>query len=155
MQESIYLFVSQRLADQIPELEYITEDLGELDAYASGMTDGYPIPPKAAFIGNAVTDWDDTGAGVQKGKCTFTVRLAVDCYHDPHVGSGTEDKVLDRLALNKRVYLALQGQALERGGDYLKRIKSIDYVLPGRKIVYETTFAYDIHDNSALIGVGL
>lgn len=150
MQENLYLFVSGRLTERIPELQYIGEDLGELEAYSNGMTDGYPIPAIAAFIGNAVTDWEEVGAGVQKGKCTFTVRLALDCYHDTHVGSGTEDKTLERLALNKRIYLALQGQVLERGGDYIKRVKNIDYTLPGSKIVYETTFGFDIHDDSAL-----
>jgi hypothetical protein len=57
----------------------------------------------------------------------------------------------ERLALNNKIYLALQGRVLRRRDtDYLCRVKQADYFLPGGIKVYETVFGFDVHDNSAL-----
>jgi len=145
--------VQDLLYNGVPALTLIDEDYGQVEAMVNGSGDTYPITFPAALIGNMSIDWKDIGGGVQTGRCQFSVRLFCECLQDSHKGSGTESSMRDRLALNNEVYLALQGRVLKKHSDYLARVKQGDYFLPGGIKVYETIFAFDIHDNSALIAL--
>lgn len=147
--EELYFFAQDLLGRRIPTLGTIDEDYGQVEAMVNGSADTYPIIFPAALIGNMSIDWEDAGGGVQIGHCTFTVRLFCECLEDTHRGSGTEDSMRKRLALNNEVYLALQGQALKRNMEPFARVKQADYFLPGGIKVYETAFGFDVHDDSA------
>lgn len=147
--ETIFLEIEERIANQMPELSLIDEDYGQLEVNAE---DGYPVTFPCVLIGNIEIDWDNQGANVQKGAALVTVRLAIDCYHDTHYTSGTAHYVQERLAMNQKLYLALQGfMKGRREVSSLVRKKSRDYSLSGAIKVYETTFRFDIHDSSAFV----
>lgn len=90
------------------------------------------------------------GYGVQKSESFITTRLAVDCYDDTHYTSGTYDKVRERRLKAKELYKALQGFTCTEDCTPLVRTKSRDYTLPGNIKVYETVYAFTLHDESAM-----
>ena len=77
------------------------------------------------------------------------MRLAFDCYHDTHYGSGTEDKIRERLQAEKKLYKLLQGYRLNKEMGRLKRVDSMQFSLPGGIKVYELIFGFEITDSSA------
>ena len=93
--------------------------------------------------------WKNTTPFVQQGEGTITVRLAFDCYHDTHYGSGTEDKIRERLQAEKKLYKLLQGYRLNKEMGRLKRVDSMQFSLPGGIKVYELIFGFEITDSSA------
>lgn len=143
--EEIFISVLQRISDKMPELLLVDEDYGQLD----DNEDGYPVTFPCALLGNTDVDWNDIGVGVQKGQATIMVKLAIDCYDDTHIGSGTEDKIRERVRKNVELYKALQGFRVSRDMSPMKRVKGRDYSLPGGIKVYETVFGFNYHDNSA------
>lgn len=145
--DDLLCLLLRRISDKIPEISLIDEDYGQLES----EEDVYPMTFPCALVGNIEVDWEDIGAGVQKGRGTFTVRLAFDCYDDTHIGSGTEDKVIERKRLNRKLYTALHCYRPHREVSPFKRVKSSDYSHPGGIKVYETDFAFVIHDNSAAV----
>ena len=62
--EEIFIAIMERIAEKIPELSYIDEDYGQLEAGAE--EDHYPVTFPCVLIGNAESDWNDLGYGVQK-----------------------------------------------------------------------------------------
>ena len=125
--EEIFIAIMERIAEKMPELSYIDEDYGQLEAGAE--EDHYPVTFPCVLVGNAESDWNDLGYGVQKSESLITIRLAIDCYDDTHYTSGTYDKVRER---------------------QLVRVKSRDYSLPGNIKVYETVYSFTLHDESAM-----
>lgn len=145
--EDIFLAIQERIAQNMPELTLVDEDYGQL------ITDEetYPVTFPCVLISTIEADWTDIGIGVQKGDCNITVKLAIDCYDDTHYASGTADKIRERLQMNNRLYKLLQGYRQSRETSPLKRVKGTDYALSRGKKVYETTFRFIYHDNSAAI----
>lgn len=145
--EDLMIALQQRIKDALPELSYIDEDYGQLQT----NEDTYPVTFPCVLIGNVSVDWNDVGVGVQKGLATINVRLCMDCYDDTYYGSGTEDKMKGRLEKNRTLYKSLQGFHCSKYMSALNRLKSTDYSLPGGIKVYETIYAFKVHDNSAAI----
>ena len=139
--EEIFIAIQERIALQMPELSLVDEDYGQLIT----DEDTYPVTFPCVLISTIDTDW------TQKGDCNITVKLAIDCYDDTHYGSGTTDKIRERLQMNNSLYKLLQGFRKTKEMGSLKRTKSTDYAIPGGKKVYETTFRFIYHDNSAAI----
>lgn len=144
--EEIFIAIQERIALQMPELSLVDEDYGQLIT----DEDTYPVTFPCVLISTIDTDWTDIGAGAQKGDCNITIKLAIDCYDDTHYGSGTTDKIRERLQMNNSLYKLLQGFRKTKEMGSLKRTKSTDYAIPGGKKVYETTFRFNYHDNSAV-----
>jgi hypothetical protein len=143
--DEIFVQIMERIAAQMPELSLIDEDYGQLDT----DEDTYPVTFPCVLIGNINTDWTSLDTrGVQRGQCSFTVKLAIDCYDDTHAGSGTEGKIAERLRQNNRLYRALQGFTARPEMSRLVRSKSVDYSLPHAVKVYETAFGFVYHDNA-------
>lgn len=145
--EDIFLAIQERIALQMPELSLVDEDYGQLIT----DEDTYPVTFPCVLISTIEADWTDIGVGVQKGECNITIKLVIDCYDDTHYASGTADKIRERLRMNNTLYKLLQGYRQSRETSPLKRVKGTDYPLPGGKKVYETTFRFIYHDNSAAI----
>jgi len=143
--EELFLGIMRRIAEVVPELRTIDEDYGQLSLDESG--DSYPLVFPAALVGGIEVRWETRG-GIQQGRGSFLVRLAIDCYDDTHLGSGTEDKIAERQRMNARLGRGLHGfEPLADMGE-LERKKSVDYTLqgPGNIKVYETSFDFEIVD---------
>ena len=145
MMEEIITSILNLINREMPELSLVDEDYGQLET----VEDTYPVTFPCALIGNMEADWEDIGLGVQKGIVTFTARLAIDCYNDTHIGSGTTEKVAERLHLANRLYTTLQDTTHCDNMGTLYRIKSRSYSLPGMIKVYEYVFQFELHDDSA------
>ncbi len=146
--EEIFIAIMERIAEMMPELSYIDEDYGQLEL--TEEQDSYPVTFPCVLIGNAESDWNDIGYGVQKSQSLVTVRLAIDCYDDTHYMSGTYQKVRERMLKAKELYQALQEFQCTEEASPLVRVKSRDYSLPGNIKVYETMFSFTLHDESAM-----
>ena len=146
--EEIFIAIMERIAKMMPELSYIDEDYGQLEL--TEEQDSYPVTFPCVLIGNAESDWNDIGYGVQKSQSLVTVRLAIDCYDDTHYTSGTYQKVRERMLKAKELYQALQEFQCTEEASPLVRVKSRDYSLPGNIKVYETMFSFTLHDESAM-----
>lgn len=145
--EEIFIAIMERIAAQMPELSLVDEDYGQLET----QEDTYPVTFPCVLIGNTDSNWTDIGMGAQNSDTFITVRLAMDCYDDTHYSSDTYHKVKERQLMVRELYKALQG--FECGEDVtpLVRVKSRDFSLPGAIKVYETTYQFTVHDESAML----
>ncbi|MDR0413204.1 MAG: hypothetical protein LBH61_05335 [Dysgonamonadaceae bacterium] len=143
--EEILIAILDRIQEKVAGLSLIDEDTGQLEA----EEDSYPVTFPCVFVGNTDINWSDVGLGVQKGDTQLTVRLAIDCYDDTHIGSGTTDKIRERQQLSTEVYKALQGFRINKYMGPMVRVKSRDYTIPGNVKVYEKIFKFYYHDESA------
>lgn len=145
--EEIFIAIMQRIAAKMPELSLVDEDYGQLET----QEDTYPVTFPCVLVGNMDSNWNDIGLGLQKSESFITVRLAIDCYNDTHYTSGSYESVRERQLMAKELYKALQG--FECGEDItsLVRVKSRDFSLPGAIKVYETTYQFTVHDESAML----
>lgn len=146
----MYIKLLERIQAEMPELSYIDEDCGQLEVLNDGNEDYYPVTFPCVLVGNMEADWEDIGMGAQSGHVQLVVRLAIDNYHDTHIGSGTTDRIRERMAMANRLYCILQGYSLCSNMDGMVRTKSRNYTLPGGIKVYEYVFSFDYHDESAL-----
>lgn len=145
--EQIILEIMKLISASLPELSLIDEDYGQLELQSA--EDTYPVTFPCVLIGNAEGNWDTLSDCAQRGKISLTVRLAIDCYDDTHIGSGTEDKIIERMQLNNRLYVSLQGKAVVDGMTELHRIHSRDFSLFRGIKCYETIFSFATMDESA------
>lgn len=143
--EQIFISILECISREMPELLLVDEDYGQLET----EEDTYPVTFPCALVGNMETDWEDIGLGTQKGIVTLTVRLAIDCYDDTHIGSNTTDKVAQRLRMANRLYAVLQDSQYSQNMGLMYRTKSRCYSLPGMIKVYEYVFQFELHDDSA------
>ena len=117
--ESVKLALMKRIEEAMPEVR-IDEDYGQLES----QEDQYPVVFPCVLIGMGDTEWQPMAnrPGVQQGKTSVTLKLAIDCYDDTHIGSTTEEKIAER----------------ER--------RSAEYALGGGVKVYEVTFEYLVRE---------
>lgn len=107
-------------------------------------------PSPCVLIGNTDSNWHDLGYGAQNSESFITVRLAIDCYHDTSHASGTYEKVRERQQTANKLYQTLQCLQCSENASPLVREKSREYALPGYIKVFETTFSFTLHDESAM-----
>lgn len=143
--DNIILALMELIKQNLPELSYIDEYFGQLES----DDDTNPVTFPCVLIENPDADWRDIAPGVQSGSVMLTFRLAIDCYDDTHYGSGTEDRLRERYELNNRLYCTLQELSVPENMDSLSRVKSCSYTIGGGIKVYETTYRFDFHDESA------
>lgn len=143
--DNIMLALMELIKQNLPELSYIDEYFGQLET----DDDTNPVTFPCVLIEQPEADWTDIAQGVQTGSVLMTFRLAIDCYDDTHYGSGTEDRLRERYELNKRLYRTLQDLSVSDNMDSLTRVKSRGYTIGGGIKIYETTYKFDFHDESA------
>jgi len=146
--EQLFNDIQKRISDNFPELSLIDEDFGQLEAIETAE-DTYPVTFPCVLISAPEVDWKQLGGASQQGNCSITVRLAIDCYHDTHSGSGTEEKVTERMQFAQSIQRVLQ---CFRSGNSspLIRKASRNYSRPHAIKVYETVYnclIYDIYKN--------
>jgi hypothetical protein len=146
--EEVFINIMEQIAREMPELSLIDEDYGQLEMGAN--EDHYPVTFPCVLIGNVDSDWHDLGYGAQNSDSRITVRLAIDCYDDTHYSSGTYDKAKERQQMANKLYKTLQCFECSENTSPLVREKSRDYTLPGYIKVYDFTFSFTLHDESAM-----
>ena len=148
--EQLFNDLQQQIANKMGnDVSLIDEDYGQLEALQNGE-DQYPVTFPCVLIGNTNSDWHDLGYGAQKSESALTVRLAIDCYDDTSYASGTYDKVRERQQLAKKLYKSLQCLQCTDNASPLVREKSRSYAMPHYIKVYEMTFSFTLHDESAM-----
>lgn len=141
MIDRLILDVQDRLADQVPELQTIDENYGQLAKMfeTSDDSDIYPVLSPAALIDVRDVAWSSLAGAAQQGSATLTVTLAIDCYDDTHTRQEQRQLIADRLALAHRLHWALQGF---KPADTTPLVRSSTrlYALPRGWKAYETTY---------------
>ena len=144
--EQLILLLLQHIANEFSNLSFVAEDCGQLET----QEDGYPVTFPCVLIGNTDIDWQDLdeGGNSQRGTGTISVRLAIDCYDDVHVGSMQEASIAERLQMADDIHKAVQGIEFEECENVwpLSRTKSRDYTLPGNIKVYESIYRFTVLD---------
>lgn len=146
--EDLFIAIMERIAALMPELSLVDDDYGQLEMGID--EDHYPVTFPCVLISDVISDWNDLGAGAQNSTSTVTVRLAIDCYHDTSYASGTYDYSRDRMRLANKLYKTLQCFEPTECCSELVRVKERSYSLPHYIKVYEKTFAFTLHDESAM-----
>ena len=144
--QQLLLLLLQHITNQFPNLSLVAEDCGQLET----QEDTYPVTFPCLLVGNTDTDWQDLdeGGSEQRGTATITLRLAIDCYDDVHIGSTQEASIADRLQLANDIHKVVQGIVFEECQNVwpLSRIKSRDYTLPGNIKVYESIYRFTVYE---------
>lgn len=145
--QQFLLLLLQHIAEHFPELSLVAEDCGQLET----QEDTYPVTFPCVLVGNTDIDWQNLteGGDEQRGTATISVRLAIDCYDDVHIGSTQEASIAERYQMAHNIHAGLQCLAFEETANSvwpLSRIKSRDYTLPGNIKVYETIYRFTIYE---------
>ena len=136
--EELFNDIQQHIATSMPELSLVDENYGQLQT----EEDTYPVTFPCVLIDAPVVEWENLNNRSQRGRCTLTVTLAVDCYDDTHFGSGTEEKASQRQRLANRLNGLLHLQRPKGATGPMNRKKSRNYNLPGGIKAYE--FVYEV-----------
>lgn len=130
------------IGTNMPQIHTIDEDYGQLQMLDDSR-DSYPLVFPAILIDAPETQWENIGGLSQKGDCTITVRLCIDCYDDTHYGSGQTDNILSRERIRKELHRLLQGHCI--GNDTaLIRTASRFYTANHGIKVYESTYTINL-----------
>lgn len=150
--EQLFNDIQNRIKEKIEGLSLIDEDYGQLEAIET-EEDTYPVTFPCVLISAPEVDWTNLGGGSQRGNCTVTIRLAIDCYDDTHFGSGTEEKAMERMRFAQSIHRVLQGfrslPPVGRAGEGyspLIRKSSRNYSRPHAIKVYETVYNCVVND---------
>lgn len=142
MIDRLILDLQDRLADQVPDLQTIDENYGQLAKMfeTSDDSDIYPLASPAALIEVRDISWSSLAGPAQQGSVMITVTLAIDCYDDTHTRQEQRRRSATRLALAHRLHWALQGF---RPADTTPLVRSTTrlYALPRGWKAYETTYS--------------
>jgi len=144
---NIYLSLMARLQEQVPELKYIDQDLGQLENYEVRPAVQMPC----ALIDIGEFDFDDmAGKNMQHGEGLVLVRVAVD----PFSASGNlapeavREKALSYYDIEQKVYVALHGWRTT-GFSKLLRRKSVKEIRDDKFRVKALAFATSFEDDTA------
>lgn len=137
--ESILENLINHITANMPELEVVDEDYGQLEALNQESTDQYPLTFPAVLIDAPTTAWSNIGGISQKGTATVRVRLILDCYDDTHGTSGTTCLIAQREAKRRELHKLLQGYKIGEE-NALIRTESRFYTAAHGIKVYESTY---------------
>lgn len=140
--ESILENLINHITANMPDLEVVDEDYGQLEALAQESTDQYPLTFPAVLIDAPTTAWSNIGGISQKGTATVRVRLIIDCYDDTHGASGTTYLIAQREAKRRELHQLIQGHRID--GDDLIRTESRFFTAAHGIKVYESTYALTV-----------
>ena len=140
--EQFLLSLLRHIAYTFPQLSLVAEDCGQL----ATQEDNYPVTFPCVLVGNTDISWSDLDeqGSSQRGTATITVRLAIDCYDDVHIGSTQESSFAYRYRLATDLHNSLQSLEFEDLPDIypLSRQRSRDYTLPGNIKIYESLYTF-------------
>lgn len=142
--ESVRLALMKRIEEAMPELR-IDEECGQLES----QQEQYPVACPCVLVAMGDTEWQPVAnrPGIQQGKMSVTLKLAIDCHDDTQAGSTTEAKIAGREEMAARLFRAVQGMRLPQGLSALDRRRSREYASGGGIKVYEITFEYLVRES--------
>jgi hypothetical protein len=135
--EDLFLQLQHEIALSLPSLSMVDEDYGQLQ----GGEDTYPVTFPCVLINIDKIEWKTFARGIQQGSVNVTLRLCVDCYHDTHYGSGTEDKMRERMLLLGQLHETVSRITPPENTEPWERVSSRFFSLPGGIKVYETGYS--------------
>lgn len=145
--EQVFSNIITRIHNNIPELQTIDEDLGQLDILDQEDTDSYPIIFPAVLIDIQGAQWSNMRGKNQKGTLSIRVRLAIDCYDDTHFydPSTSADKIKERAELLHTLHKSLQCYRPLGDGELI-RTASTFFTAAHNVKVYEHTYSLALTD---------
>ncbi|MCR5697850.1 MAG: hypothetical protein K6G73_12830 [Marinilabiliaceae bacterium] len=137
--------IQNRLRTEIPELQTIDEDYGQLNKMFDNSDDAdiYPVLSPALFINVSDVAWSDLSCSRQRGIATVVITLAIDCYDDTHMDQNQRQKISERLALERRIHNALHGWKPSEATRLIRTSTRL-YHLPHLWKAYETTYTCEL-----------
>lgn len=145
--EQIFSNIINHIHSQIPELQTIDEDLGQLDILDQEDTDSYPVIFPAVLIDIQGAQWSNMRGKNQKGTLSLRVRLAIDCYDDTHFydPSTSAVKIKERAELLHTLHKSLQCFRPLGDGELI-RTASAFFTAAHNVKVYEQTYTLALTD---------
>ena len=129
----------RHISQNMPELQVVDEDYGQLEALEQESQNQYPLTFPAVLIDASSVEWSNTSGLNQKGAATVKVRLVIDCYDDTHGSSGTTHLIARREEKRRQLHKLLQGYRIAEESA-LMRTKSRFYTAVHGIKVYESTY---------------
>jgi|WetSurMetagenome_2_1015567.scaffolds.fasta_scaffold53832_6 hypothetical protein len=148
--EELLLNLINKIGDGMPELSTVDEDYGQIETLLNDKVDQYPLTFPAVLIDSPSIIWDNIERGSQKGVCTVTVKLAIDCYDDTHYSSGipSKNKISDRAAMVAKLHKLLQDTYPAESSTALIRTHSQFQTIPQTGVkVYMMTYTCELTDS--------
>lgn len=141
--EHLLYDIINRIGTNMPEIRTIDEDYGQLQMLEQEGRDSYPLVFPAILIDAPETQWENIGGLSQKGVCTFSVKLCIDCYDDTHYRSNQIDMILIRDKTRRELHRLLQGHRIGNGSALIRTSSRFYTASYGIK-VYESTYAIEV-----------
>jgi hypothetical protein len=101
----LYESLLTRLTNEVPELDWIDEDAGQLE----NPGESYPVQFPCVLINLQSIKWDSGLKGQQTGNAVISIRVAFKIEEDTHKGAPDIRIPLNRLKLVNKVHTALHG----------------------------------------------
>ena len=135
--------IIEYLADAFgPQLSYIDEDYGQLEALDSEQTDTYPITFPAVLVNTEGVEWSNTAELGQTGTASIRIRLVLDCYDDTHATAPmAKEKAAERQQFVHRLHCALQGFRPDDVGPMMRH-RSASFTWRHGLKVYDLFYSY-------------
>lgn len=134
--EELFNDIQRHIAENLPALSLVDENFGQLQT----DEDTYPVTFPCVLIDAPAVEWENLNNRAQRGQCTLTVTLVIDCYDDTHYGSRTEGKIAERQRLASELNGLLHLQKPQGATGPMMRKKSRNYNLPGGVKAYEMVY---------------
>lgn len=141
--ESLLEDLVNLIGNEMPELEVVDEDYGQLEMLDQENRDTYPLTFPAVLIDASSVDWTNIGGLNQKGTATVRVRLIMDCYDDTHHHSGTTHLIALREAKRRQLHKLLQGYRISEKSALI-RINTRFFTGNHGIKVYESTYTASV-----------
>lgn len=144
--ETIIGKLIEYIGRQMPEINIVDEDYGQIENLEEEDKDMYPLTFPAVLIEIPETTWSDISGPNQKGTATIRVRLAIDCYDDTHDGYDNHlMKAMERSLMSRTLHHFLQGfRPLDN--EAMDRIKTRFYTYNHGIKIYEHTYTLTVSD---------
>lgn len=131
------------IGQNMPDLEVVDEDYGQLEMLDQESRDSYPLTFPAVLIDASSVEWSNIGGLNQKGIATVRVRLIIDCYDDTHRHSGTTHLIALREAKRRELHKLLQGYRIGKDSALIRTNTRFYTANHGIK-VYESTYTVTV-----------
>lgn len=147
--EEIYLEIAKIIRQEVPELDHIDEDTGQLYPVQYDDRYEYPVLFPCLLIDAATIDWKaERQTDFQRGNASVILKLAFKCDEDSHYSSSEYGnsfcQMKERQDICRKVVSALHGKTLKPAMSPLLRTQTRNYSIPGRVRIYEMTFAVNV-----------
>lgn len=150
MRDQLFTDICDRLNTNVPELNWIDMDWGQLEL----PEQSYPLQFDACLISFPEIPWDTLTRGAQDGVVNILVKVCVDMYNDTHIVNNVTapDRALaiTKLQLVNKIQAALHGFE----GTYfskLTRKRSVEEKRQDGLKVFNEYFECRMQDNSGAV----